>query len=166
MHADEKSRQCAHARLGAKHKEDKHATCKTELHASEVQFRLNYGIELFKQRYMHDHNGGKHQESALHIAKNTGFSKIMVRDIVRLEDEPLANEIMKLRNLNIFLYEEMMKLRTDNKSLMVRMDRIKSIAKNEAKARHRVKHKPQGRSLWKCLNTPYEGNVLEREVRI
>eukprot|EP01018_Ginkgo_biloba_P026929 Gb_14330 [translate_table: standard] len=100
------------------------------------------------------------------MTKNIGCSKIMVPDVVRVEDEPSANEIIKLRNLNIFLCEEIMRLRTKNKSLAERMDRIGSIAMNESKARHRAKHKPQGWSLWKCLNTPHEGGVLEREVRL
>eukprot|EP01018_Ginkgo_biloba_P026891 Gb_19633 [translate_table: standard] len=62
--------------------------------------------------------------------------------------------------------KEMMTLNTENKFLVERIYQIGSIAKNEEKSRHRVKHKPQGRSLWKCLNTLHEGGVPRREVRI
>eukprot|EP01018_Ginkgo_biloba_P011936 Gb_24055 [translate_table: standard] len=97
------------------------------------------------------------------MTKHKGFSKIMIRDVVRMEDKPLAYEIMRLRNLNIFLYENIMRLRIENKSLVERMDQIRSIAKNKSKVRRREKHKPQGWSLWKCLSTPHEGGVLEKK---
>eukprot|EP01018_Ginkgo_biloba_P034414 Gb_14429 [translate_table: standard] len=100
------------------------------------------------------------------MAKNTGFFRIMVHDVVKLEDESPIDEIKRLRNLNIFLYEKMMRLRTENKSLVEKMDWIGSIMKYDGKARRRVKHKPQGRSLWKCLNTPLAGGVPEKEARI
>eukprot|EP01018_Ginkgo_biloba_P035174 Gb_35157 [translate_table: standard] len=60
----------------------------------------------------------------------------------------------------------MMCLRAENKSLMEKMDWIESIVKNNRKARQRMIHKPQGKSLWKCLNTTLAGNVPKKEVRI
>eukprot|EP01018_Ginkgo_biloba_P023340 Gb_01160 [translate_table: standard] len=100
------------------------------------------------------------------MAKGTGFSRIMVHDVVKLEDESPIDEIKRLRNLNIFQYEEMMWLRIKNKSLMEKMDQIGSIVKNDRKARQRVKNKLQGRSLWKCLNTPLAGGVPKREIEV
>lgn len=93
------------------------------------------------------------------MAKGTGFSKVMIQDAVKLEDESPIDEIKRLWNLDIFLYEEMMWIRTENKSLLDKMDRIGSIVKNDKKAMQRVMRKTQGKSLWKCLNTPLAGRV-------
>eukprot|EP01018_Ginkgo_biloba_P019972 Gb_36272 [translate_table: standard] len=99
------------------------------------------------------------------MTKNKRLSDIMVQDCVKVEDEPPACEIMRLKNLNMFLYKEIMRLRTENKSLMERMDRIKSIANDEPKVRCKAKYKPQGWSLWKSWNAPYHGKVPEIEMR-
>eukprot|EP01018_Ginkgo_biloba_P005609 Gb_23649 [translate_table: standard] len=99
------------------------------------------------------------------MTKNKSLSNIMVRDCVKVEDEPPAYEIMRLRNLNTFLYDEIMRLRIENKSLVERMDHIGSITKDEPNVRHKSKYKPQGWSLWKSWNAPYHGRVLETKMR-
>eukprot|EP01018_Ginkgo_biloba_P027574 Gb_31072 [translate_table: standard] len=95
------------------------------------------------------------------MTKNKRLPNIMVQDFVKDDDEPPAYEIMRLRNLNIFLYKEIMRLRIGNKSLVERMDRIGSIAKDEPKARRKANYKPQGWSLWKSWNASYHDRVQE-----
>eukprot|EP01018_Ginkgo_biloba_P011306 Gb_11420 [translate_table: standard] len=100
------------------------------------------------------------------MATNKRLSNIMIQDCVKVEEETLAYEMMRSRNLNVFLYEEIMKLRTKNKSLKGRMDRIESIAKKEPKAMHKPKYKPQGINFWKSWNAPYHGRVPKaKEMR-
>eukprot|EP01018_Ginkgo_biloba_P031547 Gb_16947 [translate_table: standard] len=89
----------------------------------------------------------------------------MIQDCVKVEEEALAYEMMRLRNLNVFLYEEILRLRTKNKSLKNRMICIESIAKKEQNANRKPKCKPHGISFWKSWNAPYHGRVPETKMR-
>eukprot|EP01018_Ginkgo_biloba_P032903 Gb_28854 [translate_table: standard] len=106
------------------------------------------------------------QQSLLSMAKGAGFSKVVIQDAVKLKEESPIDEMKRLQNLNIFLYEEIMRLRTKNKFLLEKMDWIGFIVKNNRKARKKVICKSQEKSLWKCLNTPLVSGVPKEEVRI
>eukprot|EP01018_Ginkgo_biloba_P033108 Gb_18836 [translate_table: standard] len=97
------------------------------------------------------------------MTKNRKLSNIMIEKCVKVEEEASVYEMMRLRNLNVFLYQEISRLRTENKSLKNRMVSIESIARKEPNANQKSKYKPQGISSWKSWNGPYYGRVPKAE---
>eukprot|EP01018_Ginkgo_biloba_P003319 Gb_39891 [translate_table: standard] len=73
------------------------------------------------------------------MSKNKKLSNIMIEECVKVEKEASAYDMMRLRNLNVFLYQEISRLRTENKSLKNRMVGIKFMARKEPHARKKSK---------------------------
>eukprot|EP01018_Ginkgo_biloba_P026889 Gb_19632 [translate_table: standard] len=95
------------------------------------------------------------------MTNNKKLSNMMTEECVKVEKEAPAYEMMGIRNLNVFVYQEISRLRTENKSLKNRMVSIESIVRKEPNVDKKPKHKPQGISFWKSWNAPYHGQGPE-----
>eukprot|EP01018_Ginkgo_biloba_P038088 Gb_28832 [translate_table: standard] len=75
------------------------------------------------------------------MARCIEFSIASLEGAVKLEMDSPTDEVIMLQNLNIFLYEKVMRLRTENKSLSEKLNCFGAIVKKEWKAREKVKLK-------------------------
>eukprot|EP01018_Ginkgo_biloba_P013933 Gb_05397 [translate_table: standard] len=86
-------------------------------------------------------------------------SSVSLKDAVKLETDSTANKVSWLWNLNQFLYEEVICIRKENKSLKENLNQIATIIESKRKARERLKLKPRGISLKKVLLMPIQGGA-------
>eukprot|EP01018_Ginkgo_biloba_P023890 Gb_35457 [translate_table: standard] len=94
------------------------------------------------------------------MSKHKKLYNIMIEECVKVEEEAPTYEMMRLRNLNVFLYQEISRLRTENKSLKSRMVSIESMARKEPHARQKPKqHRDQ-------LEREFTGTYIPPQIEV